>query len=215
MRLKHIISIATTITIGVVIFMNSKGPLEDLQPGINFYYQDKFDEAYDYAKEFVEDNPKSDEGHELFGRIQLKRGYDESARESFEKALELNPENYDAMAGLGRAEGINGNNAKAKELFQKALAGDPKNKMAQQYLIPIYLREGENEKAAEMAQKVFSYGKHPDIDLNGNMAIAFHVTGDSTRREACMKYLREQKYTEVDFLDIYFEGNLEMKDVLQ
>jgi tetratricopeptide (TPR) repeat protein len=72
-----------------------------------------------------EDEESSPEMHNNMGRIHLRNGQLDKARNEFRKALDLDPKNADALLNLASIQAAEGRNADAELLIKRALQVNP------------------------------------------------------------------------------------------
>lgn len=94
---------------------------------INLYKEDKFNEAINFAKSFIDDHPKMSVGYNIFALSNKALGRTETAKKVFEDLLIHNPNNSIFLGNLANIYSDLGYLDKAIKLFNKAITSDPKS----------------------------------------------------------------------------------------
>ncbi|MFV0390603.1 MAG: tetratricopeptide repeat protein [Paludibacteraceae bacterium] len=97
---KDTVAYLATLQEGFELFKDDPWFLQNI---INHYiYSDKVEEASRYLDEAIAQAPSVPEYHYVKGNVDERLGKLESARKSFDRAIELDPKMADAYAGIGR-----------------------------------------------------------------------------------------------------------------
>ncbi|HKJ68076.1 MAG TPA: tetratricopeptide repeat protein [bacterium] len=91
----------------------------------------------------------------------------DTAKKTFERALENDPDNFNVLFNYGRLLAEEGQNERAIELLQKAREIDPENSSATQLLSNLYIKIGKTEEALDMMQRAIDQDpENPTLYFN-------------------------------------------------
>ncbi|MCP5151174.1 MAG: PEP-CTERM system TPR-repeat protein PrsT [Ectothiorhodospiraceae bacterium] len=125
-------------------------------------------EAETAALDLRQRHPEVADAHRLLGDIQLKRGRCESARSSYDRAMQLAPDPR-LVVGLYRAEAACGNDAAGIAHIEAWLAEHPDDAALQQALAEAWLRAGMTDRAIAQYERVLAAAP-ARIDVLNNLA---------------------------------------------
>lgn len=157
---------------------------KDLDEGVKFFKESKYDEAIVSFKKVIEKFPENYEGYYNLGLAYLKKQEIDQAIPALEKATEINPQALPAYFALGESYFARGDSEKATQNFSKAINLGPDNPMAYYNLGIIYYKLDKMEEAFGAFNKA--------IELNPGLSSAYYQAALSSVKmgdfERAIKY---------------------------
>ncbi len=101
-----------------------------LDRGIAFKVEGRYEEAVTEIREFLEQDPNSADGHHQLGLVYGFIGLFDESIEELQKAVLLTPTRVDPRVDLALTFSMLGEYDKAKSEFEEVLRRDPANKRA-------------------------------------------------------------------------------------
>jgi tetratricopeptide (TPR) repeat protein len=147
----------------------------DLQRGVEFLEQDKFDEAMACFESALEKDPDFSSAHVNLGRVLAERGRLDDAIRHYEKAISVNPGVPMAYVNLGFALGLKGKRDLAVRNYLRALEIDPGHAMAHNNL----------------GFALFEQGRVPDAIAHYRKALATEPENTLPRKNLGLAHLRQ------------------------
>lgn len=167
---------------------------KDLEEGVNFFNDGRYDEAIESFKRVIEKFPDNYEGYNNLGLSYLKNNNLDQAVDTLEKAIGLKPDSPSVYFALGESYFAKGESEKAIRSFSEAIELDPDNPMAFYNLGIIYYRQDENEEAIRAFDRA--------IELNQELSSAYYQAGLASVKmgdfERAIKYFEEFLKVEPD-----------------
>jgi tetratricopeptide (TPR) repeat protein len=118
----------------------------------------------------------SPEIHNNLGRVHLRNGKIEEARQEFQKALELDPRNSEALLNLASIQRAEGRTAEAEHLVKRALQVDPNSISALSQLAEIRRDLGDLDEAVRLFEEALA--------IDDSLPFLFLGYGDVLQRAA-------------------------------
>lgn len=100
---------------------NVKASKINVQLGIGYYQQGKYDIANEKLIKALDQDPKSSQAHYAYAVLQNHFKKKEKTEFHFRKAIELNPENSEALSNFGAYLCNDGRMAESEEMFLRAV----------------------------------------------------------------------------------------------
>jgi tetratricopeptide (TPR) repeat protein len=152
--------------------------------GAVFFQRGYFDQAGEFFRLAVRDDPGSAEAHYGVGSVALKLDQTGEARDSFERAARLQasyPETRpNAFNNLGLLATRTGRTSEAAGYFQEALRIDPGHFVALENLGNAYRQMKRFDEARQMLERALAVNPE-DPEANYSLAMVFAQTGDTGR----------------------------------
>lgn len=160
---------------------------KDLDEGVRFFKEGKYDEAIIFFKKVSEKFPQNYEGYYNLGLAYLKKEEIDEAIVALEKATEINPDALPAYLALGESYFAKGDSEKATQSFDKAIELEPENPMAYYNLGIVYYKLDKMEEALRGFDKA--------IELNPELSSAYYQAALSSVKmgnfENAIKYFED------------------------
>jgi tetratricopeptide (TPR) repeat protein len=156
-----------------ITFEREKYWVEYFNKGVNFFNEEKIEEALKAFETAAVVQPKRTENYRNLATGYLRTDQFAKAEENFKKAIELEPDHVETLVNLGIAYYNNGDFAKSVETFEKALEHDPANADAISTLGLAYDQMGESNKAIQAYENALKINPD-DMNLQFNYARLFY-----------------------------------------
>jgi tetratricopeptide (TPR) repeat protein len=176
--------------------------VRDLDQALN---NAQYDHVIKHAQIYLDEYPESDQVWILLGWAYAKTDNVDKSKECFDKALAINKSNDNAYVGLGVVYRKLGDNDKARESYAEALRLLPKNPEALSSLLVIELLEGQHDQAVDYGERAWKMRKNL-ASIPANLAIAYHYTKNTAKRDYYYQKARELDYHDMSALDDIIAG---------
>ena len=181
------------------------------------YKERRFEEASSSLDTFLVANPEHTTGWILQGNARREMGLSLSAKEAYNKAIELDPLAFQAYLGLGvlarrnaakASQEQNTNEVKAqlraaKKHYERALSIEPFHAETMSSLAMLLLDLNEEEEALRQAEKAWELTKR-DATIAANLAIAYHRNNMTAKRDEARANAERLGYAGLAKLDAQF-----------
>ncbi len=181
------------------------------------YRARNFEEAGQQLDAFLKENPEHVIGWVLLGNSRREEGLSLSAKEAYNKAIELDPLRFEAFMGLGvlarrqAAEAARqGDEAEvkvqlraAKQNYERALSIEPFHAESLSSMAMLLLDLNEEEEALRQAEKAWEITKR-DATIAANLAVAYHRNDMTEKRDEMRGHAERLGYQGLDRLDQLF-----------
>jgi Flp pilus assembly protein TadD len=162
---------------------------------------------HEYTKKF----PNDYQGWSFLGTVALELENDSLAQRVLDKAILLNPKDHKALTGLGILARKNKDYDKAADYYNKAIIIAPTYGKAYSSLLIVELKKGNSQAAVDLGEKASGLCPN-ELGIKGNLAVAYHITKQFTKRDSLVKEIDEKGYSYIDYLKLFFDGKVTLDD---
>ncbi len=158
-------------------------------------YQREHQEAIQVAREYLQNEPESGEGHVALASALFMAQELAEAKQEAEEALKLDPEQPDALKLRGNCEYLLGETEKAQKTLVELLARHPDDEDAAYMLGRIYYQEGRIDHAIGQFQRVLKINPN-SYKAYDNLGLCYEAK--SEKEMAIRHFLTAIKMVETD-----------------
>ena len=136
-----------------------------LEQAFELHQQQKLDEAEDFYKQALMQNPKNSQIYDLLGKLYFQKKDYKSSVEILERGLQIDEKDYELWFDYALSTKNLGECQRAKDAYYKALGLNPKLSDAYFNLAYLHYNDNEPDKAVECYKK-YSASSLPFITIS-------------------------------------------------